>query len=157
MFQVKVKKIQKDNIKLKKQQSCLKGEPNYRFIDNTCYYFETTYKSYDDAKQNCNTKFPQGKLFEPKSLSSNKKVYKMALSIKNHPYWWIGITDKRNEGSWVYDSDGTSVAISIPWNSGEPNGEPNGGSGENCLQSWKIGKWGDISCGNNWAMSICEP
>ena len=135
---------------------CPTSEPNYRLIDNTCYYFETTRKSYDDAKQNCNTKFPQGKLFEPKSLSSNKKVHKAALSIENYPHWWIGITDKRSEGSWVYDSDGASVAFSIPWISGEPTG----GTVQNCLQYKSasrnlIGQLGDNSCPMT-CPTICE-
>ena len=153
MFQFEVKKIQKDNIKLKKQQSCLNGEPNHRFIDNTCYHFETTYKSYDDAKQNCNTKVPQGKLFEPKSSSINKKINKLALVLKSG-HWWIGINDKRNEGSWVYDSDGTSVTFSIPW---YPE-EPNGGSSQNCLVYWnpsQIGQLSDLECTNSY-LSICE-
>ena len=135
---------------------CPTSEPNYRLIDNTCYYFETTRKSYNDAKQNCNTKFPQGKLFEPKSLSSNKKVHKAALSIENYPHWWIGITDKRSEGSWVYDSDGASVAFSIPWISGEPTG----GTVQNCLQYKSasrnlIGQLGDNSCPMT-CPTICE-
>ena len=49
---------------------CPTSEPNYRLIDNVCYYFETTGKSYDDAKQDCNNKFARGKLLEPK-ISTN--------------------------------------------------------------------------------------
>ena len=67
---------------------CPTSKPNYRSIENRCYYFETTFKSYEDAKQNCNTKFPQGKLFEPKSLSSNKypEVFvKLFLTVKRPP------------------------------------------------------------------------
>ena len=144
---------------LLKVWKCPTSKPNYRSIENRCYYFETTFKSYDDAKQNCNTKFPQGKLFEPKSSSSNKKVHKVALSIKWASFW-IGITDKRSEGNWVYDSDGASVAFSIQWYTatGQPN--PNGGSSENCLiyyshlEKW-IGQMGDNICSSTYP-SICE-
>ena len=134
---------------------CPTSEPNYRIIDSKCYYFEEEYKTYDDAKLNCNTKFPQGKLFEPKSSSSNRKVHKEALSILERGYW-IGINDKRGEGSWVYDSDGSSVGFSIPWYYGEPNG----GSGENCLKYWSrseryIGELGDYRCNGRYP-SICE-
>ena len=118
---------------LLKVWKCPTSKPNYRSIENRCYYFETTFKSYDDAKQNCNTKVPQGKLFEPKSSSINKKINKLALVLKSG-HWWIGINDKRNEGSWVYDSDGSSISFSIPWIPGEPSG--GGSSGDYCVQYW---------------------
>ena len=146
---------------------CPTSEPNYRIIDSKCYYFEAEYKTYNFAKQNCNTKFPQGKLFEPKSTSSNRKVHKEALSYyPNEPGYpsgyWIGINDKRSEGSWVYDSDGTSVAFSIPWYNGEPNGLTDGGGNtyQNCLKYWSrseryIGELGDYTCYSLYP-SICE-
>ena len=133
---------------------CPTSKPNYHSIDNRCYYFEKTSKTYNDAKQNCNTKFTRGgKLFEPKSSSLNKKVNRVALGIRS-AHWWIGINDKRNEGSWVYDSDGTSVTFSIPW---YPK-EPNGGSSQNCLVYWnpsQIGQLSDLACTNSY-LSICE-
>ena len=132
---------------------CTKNEPNYHTIDNKCYYIDTTSRNYDDAKQNCNTKFTLGKLFEPKSSTSSKRVHKVALGIKSASFW-LGINDKRNEGSWVYDSDGTSVAFSIPW---YPE-EPNGGSSQNCLVYWnpsQIGQLSDLECTNSY-LSICE-
>ena len=133
---------------------CPTSKPNYHFIDNRCYYFEKTSKTYNDAKRNCNTKFTRGgKLFEPKSSSLNKKVNKVALGIRS-ANWWIGINDKRNEGSWVYDSDGTSVTFSIPWYPGEPNG----GRGQNCLMYWnpsQIGQLSDLKCAKSY-LSICE-
>ena len=135
---------------------CPTSNPNYRAIDNKCYYFETTHKSYDDAKQNCNGgKFTRGKLFEPKSLSSNKKVHTVAMGIKE-TNWWIGINDRTSEGSWVYDSDGSSVAFSIPWFSGKPNG----GSSQNCLVYYSsekkyISQLGDDPCSDTYG-SICE-
>ena len=134
---------------------CPTSKPNYRVIDNICYYFETTLKSYEDAKQNCKTKFPQGKLFEPKSSSSNRKVHKVALSVKLASYW-TGINDKIIEGSWVYDSNGASVAFSIPWYKGKPDG----GSSRNCLAYYSagakhIGQLGDYGCSNG-VYSICE-
>ena len=141
---------------------CPTTNPNYQAIDNICYYFETKPKTYDDAKQNCNTKFTQGKLFEPKSLASNKKVYLAALDTKNID-WWLGINDKRNKGSWVYDSDGSSIAFSIPWYPGEPSGGhdvENESSGDYCVQYWNtpknmIGLWDDYTCSTAVA-SICE-
>merc|ERR1711935_1180584 len=36
---------------------CPTSKPNYRSIDNRCYYFERTSKTYNEAKRNCNTKF----------------------------------------------------------------------------------------------------
>ena len=130
----------------------LNGE-NYRSIDNKCFYVDTTLRNYDDAKQNCNTKFSRAKLFEPKSSTTRKRVHQMALSITNAGFW-LGINDKRSEGSWVYDTDETSVTFSIPWYPGEPNG----GRGQNCLMYWnpsQIGQLSDLACKNSY-LSICE-
>jgi len=135
---------------------CPTSKANYHSIDNKCYYFDTTSRNYNNAKMNCNAIFmEQGKLFEPKSSSSNKKVHKVALSIQISN-WWLGINDKSSEGSWVYDSNGASVAFSIQWYSGQPNG----GSSENCPVYWSgdqkdIGQIGDTRCMDTYP-SICE-
>ena len=54
--------------------------------------------------------------------------------------FWLGATDKKNEGSWVW-TDGTP-ADWTNWNSGEPDGKKNA----NCLRMRSSGKWSDTMC-----------
>ena len=75
---------------------CQTSEPYYHAIDNKCYYIDATSRTYYDAKRNCNTKFTLGKLFEPKSSTSNKRVHQVALGVKSGSFW-LGINNKRNE------------------------------------------------------------
>ena len=54
--------------------------------------------------------------------------------------FWLGATDKENEGSWVW-TDGTWVDWTN-WKSGEPDGKRNA----NCLRMGSNGQWYDLSC-----------
>ena len=71
---------------------------------------------------------------------------------------WIGMNDKENEGTWVWE-DGSTVSQSynnwISW--GQANKEPNGGALRNCGKKWwdsapisgpslAYGGWADILC-----------
>ena len=53
---------------------CPTDEPNYRLIDDHCFYYEVGRRVYEENQNNCATKFPDGRLFEPQSKSSLDKV-----------------------------------------------------------------------------------
>ena len=55
-----------------------------------------------------------GRLFEPKTLTENRLVYKVAKNIIDLRTngAWIGVTDKSFEGSFKYDSNGSPVSFS---------------------------------------------
>jgi len=89
--------------------TCPTNDPNYHLLNDHCIFLEKSYKTYEDAKQNCETKFGvHGKLFEPKTWSENQMAYKIAKAI--HPNWWIGVNDKQTEGSYVYESNGLPIS-----------------------------------------------
>ena len=45
-------------------------------FDGRCIYFETQKFDYENAQQNCATKFPSGgKIFEPMTKNMNNRVY----------------------------------------------------------------------------------
>ena len=55
---------------------------------------------------------------------------------------WIGLSDVRKEGKWVY-VDGTTLPLKSPmWNSGEPNG----GTRESCGTIRGLKNWNDLPC-----------
>ena len=61
------------------------SNPNYKVIDGSCYYFETTRMNYADAQTNCLTKFGNlvGGLFEPRTSNTNQLVYDGATNFVN--------------------------------------------------------------------------
>ena len=63
---------------------------------------------------------------------------------------WIGVYDQQTEGTWR-DDNGVDISYTN-WNSGEPNGK----TGENCVQLLDTGKWVDRTCQTSMA-SITEP
>ena len=71
--------------------------------------------------------------------------------------FWLGITDRHSEGTWVLESNGESLPFS-DWLTGEPN---NWGSPENCAHLNPSLKWNDRSCdtveknGYIWT-ALCE-
>ena len=71
--------------------------------------------------------------------------------------FWLGITDRHSEGTWVLESNGESLPFSN-WGTGEPN---NAYSSENCAHFNLYLKWNDRSCdsveqsGYIWT-ALCE-
>ena len=69
--------------------------------------------------------------------------------------FWIGISDRENEGTFVYDSDGKDL-VWTNWNTGEPNDWRNG---EDCVRSDDRSagkyKWNDDKCDSKYSI-ICE-
>ena len=62
---------------------------------------------------------------------------------------WIGLSDQRREGEWVWDSRTSGY---VNWNVGEPN---NWGNNEDCVQITISGRWNDANC-NQRLMFFCE-
>ena len=140
---------------------CPTNDPNYHKLNDHCIFFEKSSKNYEDAKQNCETKFDgRGKLFEPKTWSENEMAYKIAKAT--YSYWWIGVNDKQTEGSFVYESNGSPISFTpkfyLGWGSK--------GTSKNCIlyhqpfsgHESDIVHWVDFPCSSSSYRyrSICE-
>lgn len=86
-------------------------------------------------------------LAEPRNATENEEIRNL---ITNNS--WIGINDRQQEDTWVYDSDGTGIVYDN-WNSNEPNNWPNLAvpsddyPNEHCVELIKnSGKWNDMRC-----------
>ena len=112
-------------------------------------------KSPNDAKSFCETKL--GRLFEPRSASTNKLVYDKGNDLlpgNRDSRWWIGVvTYNGKSGPWQFASSGEKLQTSM-WYSGQPN--------ESVDEIWTYfgsdcgnEKWCDASTSGRYSF-ICE-
>ena len=82
--------------------TCEVSNANYKVIDGSCYYFETTTMNYADAQTNCATKFGNlvGGLFEPRTSNTNQLVAAEAANFVTAASddFWLGINDLATQG-----------------------------------------------------------
>ena len=108
------------------------------------YFLASTKKSYADAVADCKAK--GAILFEPKSELTNTWVAELALEEGISGYW-IGITDKKFEGKFVYQSDSKSIGFHW-WDRRQPNNKKNNcDQDEDCVYASNgEGEWQDLCC-----------
>ena len=110
----------------RKNQSCPNSTPNYKIINGSCFYFETSIKTHSDARENCKTKFGSGstgRLFEPRSSIMNQEAFNEAMklsTIGDKDNLWTGITNLRDHSVFEYESNGQDV-VSGMWEQSQPN------------------------------------
>ena len=143
-------------MELTKKTNC-QIDSNYHLLNDHCIFVEKSSKTYENAKQNCKTKFGgNGKLFEPMTWSENQMAYKIA----GHGNWWIGVNDKQTEGSYVYETTGKPILFTPKFYSSSYGSR---GTSYNCIlynppSSWydsDVVHWQDYSCTSSY-YSICE-
>ena len=140
---------------------CPTNDPNYHLLNDHCIFLEKSDKTYEGAKQNCETKFGgHGKLFEPKTWSENQMAYKIGLQSFG-VNWWIGVSDRQTEGSFVYESNGSPISFTPKFHT--CCGWGSRGTSHNCIlynrpssgHESDIVHWLDYECTKR-AYSICE-
>jgi len=131
----------------------------YKILDNQCFYFETEALNFDSANKNCQEKLgASARLYEPKSVSEMKKVATLGDEVFIYRDGvWLGVTDKRIESQFAYNSNGLPVNFTPPWYSDYGSK----GKGNDCIimgmtsTSSSFTKWGDLSC-THTSGSICQ-
>jgi hypothetical protein len=90
----------------------------YRFIVDTCYYFDKIAKDVDDTQRNCGIVFGpnrHGKLMEPTSMAVVQKLYAMAKEfIQDNKDVLTGFEKVDNAGSMKHSSNDVMAQIQ-PW------------------------------------------
>ena len=146
-------------------QPCPIDDSNFKLIDNQCFYFsmDDSGPTQETAQENCKEKmgpYGGGHLFEPKSLTKNFKVAEIANDFWGPTLTWafIGVTDKLQEGTYAYISDGSTIKFTPPW----AQGYHGYGTSHNCAvlvtptTSYSAqGQWTEHQC-NSPKYSICE-
>ena len=132
---------------------------SYKIIDGSCIYFEAYKMNYAFAEANCLDRFGpsmKGRLVEPQTLNSVVKLYTAAdqevLGTGSGRDYWIGVSDRRSEGNYSYNSDIDDVSVDLgTWRNNEPSGV-----GQECVVMDNYpGHWYDRTCKTEYA-SICE-
>lgn len=104
--------------------------------------------SWNDAKTFCMNE--GGKLFEPRDSAENSEVPNYAFNTARLEVFWFGIEDLSSEGTFVYASNGDSLAFTN-W---APN-EPDDLGDQNCVRLYTSYEWDDYFC-KDGLMSVCE-
>ena len=66
------------------------------------------------------------------------------LEVPGITMYWLGARDQDSEGNWAWVDNSDFVFDN--WK----NGEPNGGTRENCMRTYHGGEWNDEGCSNKW-------
>ena len=134
---------------------CLVDKQYYQMIGGKCFYFEPEALTHNKAQEDCMEKFENydgGKLFEPKNNHENYKMSDIAWDVLGFSFAHIGVTNKgQEEGSWAFDSDGSTVEYNPGWHL-----ISYGGNYKNCIHIANDGDWTAFPCKNSRSQSICE-
>ena len=92
-------------------------DSRYKLVDNHCFYLEKNTLSFDAAENNCKEKLGSfGRLYEPKSIEEMEKLATLANNLQDSNTWvWLGVTDKRIENQWAYNSNGLPIKFNPNW------------------------------------------
>ncbi|NXK15044.1 CL17A protein, partial [Herpetotheres cachinnans] len=125
---------------------CTRCPNGWQQFTKTCYFFSSSTKSWQAAKEFCatfNAHLP--------IVNTEQENKFLANHIMDNRVFWLGLSDTHKEGDWQW-VNGHSLSLSF-WNNGEPNNV--GDHGEDCATIFPNGRWNDVSCSNTEAW-ICQ-
>lgn len=110
------------------------GEQCYTFMGRQPYTFT-------EAREVCAS--IGGVVASPSNKESYLFLKKLAIRMLTHGYW-MGISDAKEEGKWIYKSDENEIGFKL-WYQREPN---NANVNENCaiININHGNQWNDITC-----------
>ncbi|XP_072333771.1 C-type lectin domain family 4 member E-like [Scyliorhinus torazame] len=119
--------------------------------DQTCYKFSTVQRDWNNSKQECESQNAHLAII---NTPEKQNLLNELIKTKNENYW-IGLTDRTEEGKWKW-VNGITVS-SLNWQKGQPDNFQNN---ENCAligedyRDQTVG-WNDANCGTGH-LFICE-
>uniref|UniRef100_A0A8C5N1P8 C-type lectin domain-containing protein n=1 Tax=Leptobrachium leishanense TaxID=445787 RepID=A0A8C5N1P8_9ANUR len=121
-------------------------DKEWKQFHRSCYYFTPSKSTWEVARSLCKEKGGDLAI-----IKSEKEQKFLASHIKNF-FYWIGLTDIKEEGKWLW-VDGTALDTSVTfWKNGEPNNQGN----EDCGILYPDGQWNDMICSDSTIYAICE-
>ncbi|KAL8211739.1 UNVERIFIED_CONTAM: hypothetical protein K2H54_015037, partial [Gekko kuhli] len=110
--------------------------PKWKAKENACYYFSSGTKLWSESLSYC---IEQSAHLV--SVESDEEQDFLRNSISTKGTYWLGITDKEQDGKWRWSEDGSLVSISL-WDIGEPKT----GYNEDCGIMYPNGSWAAAAC-----------
>ncbi len=109
----------------------------YYAADQTCFYQDTTQRSWSDAEAECQSRGSDWHLATVLDAGQDAFLYStFSYSIDN----WIGLSDTASEGDLVW-ADGTALGAYTNWNGGSPDSDDCGAKRN------EEGQWNMRDCG----------
>ncbi|XP_045200856.2 perlucin-like protein isoform X2 [Mercenaria mercenaria] len=129
--------------------SCPDGWVSHR---SSCYWFTKDRFSFHDAENYCQGQHAFGHLVQVDDSTENSFI-KDTLKAMHGAHRWMGLTDEKEEGTWVWVGSNTPTNFT-DWFPGQPNS--NTGE-EDCVifTNYNGYRWYDVSCNSNYE-PICE-
>merc|ERR1719402_1635295 len=124
-------------------------------IGTECYSLLLHNHNWADARIACSDLAPSGEVADLAKLDSceqHSKLWQYILMNDHKTTYWVGSTDENEEGFWHW-VDGSPVDMSPPmlqW----VDGQPDGGTGQNCL-TLDGGQLRDLECTRTY-YAICQ-
>uniref|UniRef100_A0A3Q1HES0 C-type lectin domain-containing protein n=1 Tax=Anabas testudineus TaxID=64144 RepID=A0A3Q1HES0_ANATE len=142
-------------------------EEDWELHGEKCYYFSTRESTWNQSRDDCRR--GGGDLVKIDSREEQSFLVRKLKQNMNddHDTFWIGLTDSKEEGKWLWVDDSPLNTSFLFWNDSEPNNwaginEENLPEGEDCvLMGKKSGAddlkcWIDVACKILFSKSICE-
>ncbi|XP_056282839.1 hepatic lectin-like [Pseudoliparis swirei] len=130
--QIETLKTEKTNLQSNKttvEGSCGRCLQGWRFLNSSCYYFSyhasNSKKNWRDSRAHCMSQ--GGDLLVIDNSAEQQLITDNFASPKSSTLWWengfwIGLTDVKIPGTWVWVNDVTEVETAY-WKSGQPSNE----------------------------------
>ncbi|XP_016530818.1 hepatic lectin-like isoform X4 [Poecilia formosa] len=145
-----------------KNLTCLKCEAGWEPHGGNCYYFSTSKSSWTDSRRSCTDLGSDLVKIDSREEQMFLEIRVRDLMENDGEKFWIGLTDSKEEGKWLW-VDGSplnkSLSFWMPWepdnqNITDPGGEDCGGMGKKGGADDLI-CWFDQDCDLH-RRSICE-
>ena len=123
----------------------------YQLFGEACYKAFDEAKNYSSAEAFCAT--DGGIVAEPRNRAVNNFLITLKTSLNPYVRFWLGLTDRKKEGTWRWNADGEKLDGNSFTNWAE--GEPNQAGNEDCAVVEVNSKWNDVPCRLKYRF-ICE-
>ncbi|XP_054911274.1 type-2 ice-structuring protein-like isoform X2 [Poeciliopsis prolifica] len=140
-----------------KSLTCLKCEAGWEPHGGNCYYFSSTKSSWTDSRRSCINRGSDLVKIDSREEQMFLEVRLRGLMEDDEDKFWIGLTDSKTEGKWLW-MDGSPLDKSLSfWSQNEPDNWKN----EDCVRMGERGGTHDLRCWfdkdcNVAHKSICE-
>ncbi|XP_061123953.1 CD209 antigen-like protein C isoform X2 [Syngnathus typhle] len=151
----KLKNLKAELKALKANGICWKCDFGWELDGESCYKFSTRYSTWEESKSLCgylNSDLVKIDSLDKQTFLERRLRDKMAFPEDK---FWIGLTDSKSEGQWLW-GDGSPLNASLTfWGRGEPDnwsGE-DGKVGEDCVRMGEKDGAHDLRC---WFDKACD-